>query len=119
MKRFVKQFHDEGGVIISVSDGIPFPGFGIHEELRLLVDAGISPADALKSATISAAKVLNWDGIIGNVYPGKRADLVLLDGDPLKDISNRKKIAGVFINGVRLTKHELQSLKKKAVQLLQ
>lgn len=118
MMQFVKQFHDAGGIIIAGSDGLSFPGFGLHEELRLLVDAGLSPADAIKAATINAAKVLGWQNTIGSIEKGKKADLVLLDGNPLSNIENTKTIAGVMINGRFLSGNKLQAMKKKAIEMV-
>ncbi len=113
MKQFVKQFHEAGGVVIAGSDGIPFSGFGIQEELRLLVDAGLSPADALKTATINSAKVLGWEQWLGSTEKGKKADMVLLDGNPLENITNTKKIWGVFVNGNYLSKNDLKKMMKE------
>jgi imidazolonepropionase-like amidohydrolase len=74
-------------------------GTSLHHELQLLVDAGLSPVDALRSATVLAAQY--W-GLAdrGVIAPGKRADLVLVDGDPLADISAVSKIAAVWCAGL-------------------
>lgn len=113
MKDFVKQFHEAGGVVIAGSDGAPFPGFGIKEELRLLVEAGLSPADALRTATINSAKVLGWEQWLGSIEKGKKADMVLLEGTPLENITNTKKIWGVFVNGNYLSKNDLKKMMKE------
>jgi imidazolonepropionase-like amidohydrolase len=75
-----------------------FPGFGLHDELSLLVDAGLSPADALRAATLNPAAFRNAADS-GAVETGKRADLVLLDGNPLESIGNIRKIRAVVLNG--------------------
>ena len=71
----------------------------VHDELRLLVQAGLSPAEALASATSEAAAFLGLQDETGSVVPGKAADLVLLRGDPLADIRNTRAIAAVVVRG--------------------
>ena len=75
------------------------PGRDLHGELELFVKGGVSPLDALRAATINAAKCLDADDILGSVEEGKLANLVLLDGNPLENISNTRKISAVFIHG--------------------
>ena len=74
-----------------------FPGFGLHDELALLVEGGVTPFGALQSATRNPALFLGIADKYGSVTPGKIADLVLLDGDPLTDIHNTTRISGVFL----------------------
>lgn len=76
-----------------------FPGFSLHDELGFLVKGGLTPLEALQCATLNAAKWLNRLDTFGTVEPGKLADLVLLDDDPLKDIHNTTKISEVFLGG--------------------
>jgi hypothetical protein len=76
-----------------------FPGFSLHDELGLLVRAGLTPLDALQTATINTAKFLGKLDSLGTVEQGKIADLVLLDANPLEDIGNTKKINAVVMNG--------------------
>jgi imidazolonepropionase-like amidohydrolase len=76
-----------------------FPGFSLHEELALLVVAGLTPVEALRSATLSPARFFGLDQSIGTIEQGKIADLVLLDADPLQDIRNTQKINAVITNG--------------------
>jgi hypothetical protein len=87
-----------GVAILAGSDGGK-PGESLHDELELLVASGLTPAQALRSATIEPAKYLGADASIGTVEEGKAADLVILDADPLADIRNTRKIAGVVIGG--------------------
>jgi imidazolonepropionase-like amidohydrolase len=75
------------------------PGFGLHEELALLVRGGMSPFDVLRSATWEPARYLGMLDSAGTVMTGKLADLVLLDADPLRDIANTRRIAAVIWNG--------------------
>jgi imidazolonepropionase-like amidohydrolase len=72
------------------------PGISIHDELSELVGAGLSPYEALKVSTTNAHEFLGELGTAGTVELGKRADLVLLDGNPLENISNTRKIIGVM-----------------------
>jgi len=76
-----------------------FPGFSLHDELALLVEAGLTPLAALQSATLRPAEFMNRSDEIGTIAAGKRADLVLLDADPLADIHNTTRIRGVFLAG--------------------
>jgi imidazolonepropionase-like amidohydrolase len=75
------------------------PGFGLHEELRLLVKAGLSPLDAIRSATIEPARFFGLTDSLGTIAAGRVADLVLLDADPLADIANTARISCVVANG--------------------
>jgi imidazolonepropionase-like amidohydrolase len=76
-----------------------FPGISLHEELSLLVKAGLSAAEALRSATMGPAEFLGRLGRSGAIAPGKDADLVLLDADPLLDIANTRRISAVILKG--------------------
>jgi imidazolonepropionase-like amidohydrolase len=76
-----------------------FPGFSLHDELALLVQAGLTPAEALRTATINPAKYFDMEKSLGTVEKGKMADLVLLDANPLTDINNTRKIAAVISGG--------------------
>jgi hypothetical protein len=87
-----------------------FPGFSLHDELALLVEAGLSPMAALLSATRNPARYLDQLKDFGTVEPGKLADLVLLDADPLKDIKNTRKIASVIVGSKLLTKDMLDKM---------
>jgi ankyrin repeat protein len=76
-----------------------FPGFALHDELELLVRAGLSPMEALRTATYNPAKFFNQLDSMGTVERGKVADLVLLDANPLQDIRNTQRIAAVVAGG--------------------
>ena len=76
-----------------------FPGFSLHDELGLLVQAGLSSMEALQAATLNPARFLGREKDLGTVEAGKFADLVLLDANPLDDIGNTKKIEAVFYRG--------------------
>ncbi len=75
------------------------PGVSLHDELALLVDAGLTPAEALRSATLNPARFLGLTDSLGTIEPGKIADLVLLAADPLADIRNTRAIVTVIRAG--------------------
>lgn len=76
-----------------------FPGFGLHEELELLVEAGLTPLQALRSATLNPARFFGRTNELGTVAENKLADLVLLKANPLEDIRNTQKILAVIADG--------------------
>jgi imidazolonepropionase-like amidohydrolase len=78
------------------------PGFALHEELELLVRAGLTTAQALRAATLEPARYLGLEDERGSIAPGKVADLVLLDADPLRDITNTTRIDSVVVRGCLL-----------------
>ncbi|MEV0649633.1 amidohydrolase family protein [Phytomonospora sp. NPDC050363] len=83
-----------------------FPGFGVHDELANLVEAGLSPMRALQAATVEPARFLGLDRLLGTVEQGKAADLVVLDADPLADIANTRRIHAVVTRGRLITAGE-------------
>lgn len=105
--QLVKAFKEAGVPMVAGTDagssGVVW-GFSLHDELDLLVRAGLTPGEALASATRLPAIWLGIDSIAGTIQAGKCADLVLLDENPLADIRNTRKIAGVFVNGRWLDK---------------
>ncbi|RZJ01202.1 MAG: amidohydrolase [Brevundimonas sp.] len=92
----------------SIVSGVAY-GFSLHDELSLMVSAGMTPRQALESATRRSAEFLGVSTDRGTVEAGKRADLVLLDADPLADIANTRAIAGVIVGGRYLTRVELDA----------
>lgn len=85
-------------------------GFSLHDELALLVKAGLTPMEALQTATISPVKFLGLEKSLGTIEKGKLADLVLLEVNPLEHIANTKKISAVVVNGRYLSKEILQRM---------
>jgi imidazolonepropionase-like amidohydrolase len=109
----VGKMHKAGVPILAGSDVANpycFSGFSLHDELELLVKAGLAPAEAIKSATLNPAKYLDHENDLGTVAKGKLADLVLLDADPLKDIRNTRRIVAVVLGGKLHTKESLQKM---------
>lgn len=100
--RLVKAFKEAGVPMVAGTDagtsGVVW-GFSLHDELELLVKSGLTAEETLASATRLSATWLGIEDKIGTVEEGKFADLVLLDANPLDNISNTRKISGVFVNG--------------------
>ncbi|MCW5911804.1 MAG: amidohydrolase family protein [Cyclobacteriaceae bacterium] len=84
------------------------PGFSTHNELKYLVDAGLTPYQALRTGTVNVAAYLNLPDA-GIIKPGAVADLILIDGNPLADVTNTKKVSGVVLRGQWLSKTEIEA----------
>ncbi|HUQ59444.1 MAG TPA: amidohydrolase family protein [Lentzea sp.] len=100
--RLLRTMHEAGvGVVAGTDAGFAyvFPGFSLHDELALLVQAGLTPMAALRAATSEAARCLGLEHETGTVTPGKQADLVVLDANPLADITNVGRIHAVVSRG--------------------
>ena len=105
----VQLMHQAGVRLLAGSDSLDpyvFPGESLHRELELLVKAGLSPMEALQAATINPAQFFGLQNDLGTIEVGKKADLVLLEADPLEDISNTRKIAAIIQGGRYLTSQE-------------
>jgi imidazolonepropionase-like amidohydrolase len=87
-----------------------YPGFSLHDELVLLVKAGLTPMQALQSATIDPAKYLGLSESHGTLEKGKIANMVLLEANPLADISNTQKIAAVVLRGKLMSRSDIQEI---------
>ena len=120
MKYVVGAMHRIGVRIMAGSDA-PFlvvPGFALHDELALLVKAGLTPMEALQTATRNTTEFAGMSSTLGTVEQGKVADLVVLDADPLQDITNTRRINAVVVNGRLYNRRVLdQMLRKVAAEV--
>jgi hypothetical protein len=102
-EKLVKAFHQAGVKILAGTDmganPLCFPGIGVHNELEALTNAGLSPAEALRTTCLNPALFLEIDSDYGSVESGKVADLVLLEANPLEDINHVRSIWGVILEG--------------------
>ena len=89
------------------------PGFSAHDALEDLVTAGLTPYQALRAATANAAEFLGPGAQRGIVAAGQNADLVLLDANPLENIANSRRIAGVMLRGRWLSRADLDRILKE------
>jgi imidazolonepropionase-like amidohydrolase/ABC-type multidrug transport system permease subunit len=106
----LKRAHEHGVSLVTGSDAGNFlviHGPTVQHELQLWVQAGIPPAVALQSATVNAAQLLRLDKRIGSIRPGNDADLLIIDGNPLEDISATERISLVVFKGERIDRSEL------------
>jgi imidazolonepropionase-like amidohydrolase len=110
----VKAMHKASIQFLAGTDTPPgvyvFPGFSLHQELQRFVAAGFTPLEALQTATLNPAKFLGMEQRLGSIDKGKLADLVLLDANPLEDIRNTQRIAGVVVNGRYLSRSDLDKM---------
>ena len=98
MKSLVKALYDKGIPVVAGTD-MGFPGWSLHRELELYVEAGLTPMQAIQTATIVPARVMNMHKQRGSIKVGKQADLVIIDGDPLKAIRNIRNVWMVIKEG--------------------
>lgn len=111
-RKLIKALQDGGAGLLLGSDAPQWfnvPGFALHHELRMLVDAGLTPFEALATGTRNVAKFLDEEESSGTVAAGKRADLILLEANPLADVGNVQKRAGVMLGGRWLTESRIQA----------
>jgi cytosine/adenosine deaminase-related metal-dependent hydrolase len=99
--KVVKAMNDAGVGLLAGTDTPlgSLPGFALHTELELMVRAGLKPVDALRSATLNPARCFKLEKDLGTVSPGKLADLLLLDANPIEDIRHTTRIRSVVANG--------------------
>lgn len=112
-RQIVKTLHAARVPILAGTDApmpLVYPGFALHKELELLVESGLTPADALRAATIGPAEFLGLSKNGGSITVGKRADLVLLDDNPLLQISNTRRIRAVVLDGRLFQRADLDAL---------
>jgi imidazolonepropionase-like amidohydrolase len=99
-----KAFADAGGLLLGGPDptgnGGTLPGFGDQREVELLVEAGFTPEQAVRVATLNGAVYLGLQDRIGSIAPGKDADLVVVKGDPARNIADIEHVEIVFKDGL-------------------
>lgn len=112
--RTTRAAHSTGVPFLAGTDsgGVPYLyyGFSLHDELALLVDAGFTPMEALQTATLKPAQFLGIADQLGTIAPGKEADLILLEANPLDAIRNTQKIRAVVVRGHYLDRTALDVL---------
>lgn len=119
-RRVVHEFHRAGvRMLVGTDTPQPFviPGASVHEELAALVAAGLSPERALAAATRDAARFVGEGSLWGSVEPGKRADLLLLEADPLSDITATRRIHGLVTQGRWLSAERLGEMRAEVVRV--
>jgi imidazolonepropionase-like amidohydrolase len=102
----VGALHRAGVPIVAGTDQ-SVPGHSLHRELELYVQAGFTPLEAIQAATTVPARVMGLDKELGTIETGKRADLILINGDPLQDIHNTRNVEYVITNGTMYHTAEL------------
>jgi imidazolonepropionase-like amidohydrolase len=117
--RAVTGLMNRAGVVLLAGTDMSFvrpPGFVLHDELVLLVQSGLTAAEALRAATVNPARLLRYQDA-GIIAPGAAADLVLLDSNPLDDIRNTQRIRAVVLRGKYLDREALNKLLAAAARL--
>ena len=112
-QQLILELHRNGAGLLLGSDSpqiFNVPGFAIHRELEYLVDAGLTPFEALQTGTINPAVFFERSGEFGIVKSGAAADLILLDANPLDDITNTRRIHGVMVRGHWFSRPDLDDL---------
>jgi imidazolonepropionase-like amidohydrolase len=112
-RQIIRALQDSGAGLLLGSDSpqiFNVPGFSIHRELQHLVDAGLTPYEALLTGTVNPARFFGRAGVSGTVEIGRAADLVLLDANPLADISATRRVHGVMLRGRWVSKSDITAL---------
>jgi len=115
----VNKVHKAGIEIMAGTDtpiALLTPGLSLHEELAALVKAGLSPIDALQTATVNPAKYFNLEDELGNIEETMWTDLIILNANPLEDINNTKSIDAIFKQGKHYSRKDLDTLLKNLKQ---
>jgi imidazolonepropionase-like amidohydrolase len=119
-RKLIYECNRNGVGLLLGSDGpqvFNVPGFSVHHELQYLVDSGLTPYEALRTATVNVAKFLKYEDM-GTIKSGNIADLVLLNGNPLTDIKQTKNIEGVVVAGKWLNRQTIDTELKKLERVI-
>ena len=115
--KILKKLHEAGVIIICGTDagiGITIPGISIHQELAFYKEAGLSNYEVLKTATVNASKTHSIMNTMGTIEVGKVANLIIVDNNPLLDLTSLQNPSTVFIKGRKLNRETLDSFEEKA-----
>jgi len=114
MKKVTGALHRAGVPLVAWTDamGLPLiaPGTSLLRELELLTESGLTPYEAIRAATVTSAVFLRKDNEFGSIGVGKRADLLLLEGNPLQGIAHLKQLVGVMVRGKWLPSEHLHQM---------
>jgi hypothetical protein len=113
----VRALREAGIPLLAGTDtGVPYslPGSSLHDELALLVEAGLTPREALLAATRDPGRALGLGGELGTIEPGREADMILLRDDPLEEIRGTRAIDAVVLRGMLLRRAEIESIRNRA-----
>jgi imidazolonepropionase-like amidohydrolase len=111
MGDLVRRIVKGGGVVIAGTDSPIFPyALAYHIELEIFAQSGLTPFEVLQTATVRAAEALGEGANLGSIEPGKLADLAIVTGDPLADITNARRVRAVIKNG---EVHTVESLLRR------
>jgi len=119
--QLVRQLHEAGIPLMVGTDLVApgiIPGFALHEEMAIWQDAGIPPADVLRSATIVPVQFMGLDHRLGHIGEGYAASMVLVRANPLEDVRNAQQIEGVFLRGQYFRREDLEQLLAEAKELV-
>ena len=95
------RLHAEGVKVAFGTDGSGGNGWTLHQEMADMVRAGLTPADVIVAATSASAEAMGWDEV-GSITAGKSADFIVLDANPLDDITNTRAISAVYLRGTAI-----------------
>lgn len=114
--QLVQDLHEAGAHLLLGTDApepCAVPGFAVHQELQNLVDCGLTPFEALQTATVEAAQFLGRSNEFGTIALGQRADLILLDANPLEDVGHVRQQVGVMVKGQWYPRTQLEMMLKE------
>jgi imidazolonepropionase-like amidohydrolase len=100
--QFIKLAHEAGCILTTGTDQVGFgmlPSFALWREMEIFAEAGLEPMEVLKAATFNGAYAIGWSDLLGSVEPGKLADFVILDANPLENISHVRQVHKVVKGG--------------------